>query len=350
MKIIPCFTFLLLSTQAVADIPDGIDSTEWDVNPVEYGMTAKEYIQSDSRAFFSDFVGRAGMNAFFHFTDLSTAEDTWVVSPNNDTIYSIAVVNATDGFTVDIPEVGDRFVSIQIVTENHMTPFYYYDSGSRRFSADDFDTDYVAVGVRMGTDGTPEDVAYVTSKLQPRYAITGAVDEDKMIRPNLELLAKVRPPLVAAYNKLPNSFGAMQKRTEDVKDWEYFTYVTAGAWGLSEDENAMYAIGGPKEAKGGQCYTATFAPVPVKAFYSITLYGPDNYLMTNEDNIVSSNRAVVNNDDGSFTVAFGAAECRELAPNYANTPDDGWNLLLRAYQPDVQAFKAYEMPEILPVE
>ncbi len=206
------------------------------------------------------------------------------------------------------------------------------------------------MGVRIGTDGTPDDVAFVTSELQNQYAITGAAETDALIRPDLELLAQVRPPLVAAYNQLPNSFGAMQKRTADIKDWEYFTYVTAGAWGLSEDENAMYAIGGPKDAKEGQCYTGTFAPVPVKAFYSITFYGPDNYLMTNEDNIVSSNRGVVNTDDGSFTVAFGAQECRELAPNYANTPKDGWNLLLRAYRPDVAAFKAYRMPDILPVE
>ncbi len=126
-----------------------------------------------------------------------------------------------------------------------------------------------------------------------------------MIRPDLDQLAKVRAPLVAAYNKLPNSFGAMKKHTDEVEDWEYFTYVTAGAWGLSEDENAMYAIGAPENAKGGKCYTATFPPVPVKTFYSITLYGPDNYLMSNEDNIVSSNRGVINNDDGSFTVAFG---------------------------------------------
>lgn len=350
MKTLACFGVFLLSTQALADIPDNIVSNGWDVNPEDYGMTAKTYIQSETRAFFADFIGRSAINSFYHFTNLSTAEDTWVVSPNNDTIYSIATVNATKGFTVEIPDIGDRFVSIQIVTENHMTPFYYYESGPRSFSADDFDTDYVVVGVRMGTDGTEEDVAYVTSKLQSQYAITGAADQDNMVRPDLDLLAKVRAPLIEAYNKLPNSFGAMQKYTKDVRDWEYFTYVTAGAWGLSEDENAMYAIGGPEDALGQKCYTATFQPVPVQAFDSITLYGPDNYLMTDEDNIVSSNRGVVNNDDGSFTVAFGAEECRELAPNYANTPKDGWSLLLRAYRPDVEAFKAYDMPDIVPVD
>ena len=68
-----------------------------------------------------------------------------------------------------------------------------------------------------------------------------------------------------------------------------------------------YALPG---AKGGVCHTATYPTVPVKEFFSITVYGPDNYLMSNVDNIVSSNRGVVTNDDGSFTVAFGNEECR----------------------------------------
>jgi hypothetical protein len=349
LRHILCATLLMAGT-AHAEIPDSIDSSKWAVDPVAYGMTAKEYIQAESRAFLSDFIGRSGLNQFFHFTGLSTAADTWVVSPNNDTIYSIAAVNATQGFTVDIPDVGDRFVSVQIITENHMTPFYYYESGPRTFSADDFDTDFVGVGVRMGATGTAEDVAYVTPVLQPQYKITGAASEDTLTRPDLDLLAKVRAPLVAEYNKLPNSFATMKKQTTEVDDWERFTYVTAGAWGLSEDENAMYAIGGPKDAKGGKCYTATFPPVPVKAFYSITLYGPQNYLMTDKDNIVSSNRGVINNDDGSFTVAFGSDDCRSLAPNFANTPEDGWSFLLRAYRPDVEAFRKYQMPEVVPAE
>ena len=72
--------------------------------------------------------------------------------------------------------------------------------------------------------------------------------------------------------------------------------------------------------------------------------------MSNEDNIVSSNRGVVTNDDGSFTVAFGSEDCRGLAPNYAYTPEDGWSLLLRAYRPDVEAFRRYQMPEITPAD
>lgn len=52
-------------------------------------------------------------------------------------------------------------------------------------------------------------------------------------------------------------------------------------------------------------------------------------------------------DDGSFDVAFGGEACQKLAPNYAATPENGWSFLLRAYRPDVAAFKAYKVPEVI---
>jgi len=336
----------IFAAQVFAEIPE-IDSGGWSTDPTRYGMTPKEYIEAESRAFMADFIDRVGVNKFYHFPGLSTAEDKFVVSPNNDTIYSVATVNAENGFTLTLPEVGDRFLSAQVITENHMTPFYVYGGGSYSFDADQLETDYVVVGVRMGTNGTAEDVAYVTEELQPQYAIEGAKDADDLVRPDLETLKTVRAALLAEYSKLDDTFDTMRKSTGEVDDWERFTYVTAGAWGLSADENAMYKPYALPGVKGGDCYTATYPKVPVKDFFSITAYGPDKYLMSNEDNIVSSNRVIDLNNDGSFSVAFGAEGCRRLAPNYIYTPDDGWSLLLRAYRPDVEAFKSYEVPDLV---
>ena len=335
----------LMVAPAVAEIPD-IDSSGWAVDPTTYGMTPREYIQAESRAFMADFIGRVGVNQFFHFSGLSTAEDKWVVSPNNDTIYSLAAVNTRGGFTLELPETGDRFMSIQIVTENHMTPVYLYGGGTYRFEAGDFDTDYVAIGVRTGTDGTPEDVALVVEQLHPQFKIVGAATDDSLIRPDTQKMLEVRAPLLAEYSKLDDAFDTMRKTTDEVDDWERFTYVTAGAWGLSADENAMYKPYGLSDAKGGTCYTGTYQPVPAKAFFSVTAYNADKYLMSNEDNIVSSARGVNMNGDGTFSIAFGAEECRGLAANYIYTPEDGWSFLMRAYRPDVEAFGSYVLPKL----
>jgi len=50
---------LSLGSAAAADIPE-IDSSGWATDPRDYGMTAKDYIQAESRAFFADFIGRVG--------------------------------------------------------------------------------------------------------------------------------------------------------------------------------------------------------------------------------------------------------------------------------------------------
>lgn len=339
----------LASSQVFAEIPD-IDSSGWSTDPTDYGMTAKEYIQAESRAFLGDMIGRVGINNFFHFPGVATADDRFVVSPNNDTIYSLGTVNTTEGFTLELPDVGDRFVSVQFSDENHMVPIYLYGGGTRTFTADQFETDYVVIGVRTATDATPEDVKYVTEVLHPQYQISDASDVDDMPRSDLDTLAAVRAALVKEYAGLSSTAGAATTSPDRVEDWEYFTYVTAGAWGLAPDEHAMYKPYALEGAKGGQCYTATYPPVPAGEFFSITVYGPENYLMSDTDNIISSNREVVMNADGSFDVVFGGEDCRALAPNYAFTPKDGWNFLMRAYRPDVDAYNAYQMPAITQVE
>lgn len=328
-----------------AEIPE-IDSSKWKADPVKYGMTAKEFIQAESRAFISNFIGRNGINQWFHFQALANKDDKWVVSPNNDTIYSIVAVNATDGFTLVVPDVGDRFVSIHILDENHMSPFYLYGGGTYKFTRDQFESDYLALGIRMGTNGTPEDVNHIVKDLQPQYKILNANPADTMVRPDTKKMLKVREAMIVEYDNLPDTFGAMVDHTSKVTDWEKFTYVTAGAWGLSPDHTAMYKPYTLDGIKGGKCYTATYPAVPVKAFFSITVYGQDKFLMADHDNIVSSNQKAIVNDDGSFSVVYGGMDCKIKGKNFLYTPEDNWSFLMRAYKPDVEKFKVYLMPEI----
>ena len=291
------------SQVAFASSIDEIDSSSWSTDPVAHGMTAKEFIQAESRAFIGTFIDRVGINQWFHFPGLSDKDDTFVVSPNNDTIYSLASVNVSEGFELMLPEVGeDRFLSIHILDENHMSPFYLYGGGNFSFTADQFESDFVIVGIRTGTDGTPEDAKYVIDKLQPQYRITGAKDNANIARPDLDTMLKVRKAMIAEYDQLADTFGVMVEHTSKVTDWEKFTYVTAGAWGLSKEEYAMYLPYSKEGAIGGKCYVATYPPVPAKEFFSITAYNQNKFLMSNENNIVSSAQGVLTNDDGSLTV------------------------------------------------
>ena len=328
---------------------DPIDSSSWTVNPIDHGMTAEEFIRSESLRFMRGIAKREGINNFFHFTSLAKAEDKWVVSPNNDVIYSIAIVDASNGFTLTLPKTGERFITGQIVTEEHMS-HHLVGGGVYKFTGEEFNGSHVAIGVRVGTDASDEDVAYIVEELQPQMKVesnsSGEVPEY-----NEDVLLKVRAALMAEYNNLPNTFGQMKDDVKKVKDWEKFTYTTAGAWGLAEDKYAMYLPYNLKGAKKDICYIATYAQPKVGEFWSITAYNNDKYLMSNEHNIINTGNAVLN-DDGTFTVHFGPEACRDRkdVKNFILTTEDDWGFLMRAYEPDVEAFKAYKIPEINTVE
>lgn len=327
-----------------------IDSSNWAVNPLDHGMSAEVFIRSESLNFMKGMAAREGINNFYHFTSLAKAEDKWVVSPNNDVIYSVVIVDASDGFTLTLPETGKRFITAQIVTEEHMS-HQLVGGGVHTFLGKEFPGTHVAVGVRVGTDATLKDIEYIVDQLQPQMKVdaksSGDVpDYDK------DTLLRVRVVLMVEYNKLDNTFGLMTDDIRKVKDWEKFTYATAGAWGLSEDKYAMYLPYNRKGAKKDVCYTATYKQPKVGQFWSITAYNNEKYLMSNEYNIVNTGNVNLNSD-GTFTIHFCSDKaCAQKAEvkNFILTTEDNWGFLIRAYEPDVEAFMKYKIPEIEPIE
>ena len=78
--------------------------------------------------------------------------------------------------------------------------------------------------------------------------------------------------------------------------------AAAGAWGLFPNKDATY-INYDGSLRADRCYVATYEVPENHAFWSITVYGADGY-MKSENNVVSSTNVVLN-DDGTFTVHFG---------------------------------------------
>jgi len=326
-----------------------IDSSDWSTDPRDHGMTAEEFIRSESLNFMKGMAAREGINNFFHFTALASAEDKWVVSPNNDVIYSMVVVDASKGFTLTLPDTGERFITGQIVSEEHMSR-QLVGGGVYKFGGQEFNGTHVAIGVRVGTDATDNDVAYIVEQIQPQMKVEAYSANDVPAYDEESLLA-VRAALMAEYNALKDTFGQMKDDVGKVEDWEKFTYVTAGAWGLAEDRYAMYLPYNLKGARKDVCYVATYTQPKVDEFWSITAYNNEKYLMSNEDNIVNSGNATLN-EDGTFTVHFGPESCksRKEVKNFIRTTEDDWGFLMRAYEPDVGAFEAYMIPEARAVD
>jgi len=67
-----------------------------------------------------------------------------------------------------------------------------------------------------------------------------------------------------------------------------------------------------------------------KAFWSITLYGSDGY-MKSEDSTVNGHNVKLN-PDGTFTAYFGSKGACGDVPNRLDITE-GWNFLMRIYRP-----------------
>ncbi len=321
------------------------DPSDWPIDLASYGYTPETYAQAETYTFMRNFINRVGVNNFFHFKALATKDDHWVVSPNNDVLYSLVTIDASDDFTLIVPKYrSDRLMSIQIIDGNHFTTKQFYGAGKYFFPKGTFNTKQVVLGVRVEVDGTnQEEMDYIVKNIQPKMKIIAKSNHDWVPEINHQSRLKLRKALVHYYDNLKNSFGGMTQNAQQVKNLWFRMLTTAGAWGLSEDKHAMYIIYAPK-LKAKQCYTATYKVPRVDAFWSVTVYGEDKFLISNNHNTINKYSADFN-DDGTFTVYFGSQQQCGNVKNRLNTVDN-WNLLLRAYKPDVQAFKNYQIPEV----
>ena len=123
--------------------------------------------------------------------------------------------------------------------------------------------------------------------------------------------------------------------------------VAAAGWGLNPDEDATYFMyAGEHDAAKG--YTATYEVPENRAFWSITVYGADGYMKS--ENAILNSTNVKLNPDGTFTVHFGSKELCGDVPNRLDvTP--GWNFVMRVYRPGPSVLDgSYVLPAAKPIK
>jgi len=314
-------------------------------------VTVDEFKRAESDLYFAKFVAEGGFGAFVHEREPVSVDEQAVIRMNRDTLYSYGVADLAAGpATVTMPPAYGRFMSLQVIDEDHYTPTVIYEAGTHAFDRETVGTRYVLFLVRTFVDpGSAEDMAAVHA-LQDALTIEqgeGAAFEI----PDWDTAQAAR--LREALNALAAANGGVDSArmfgARGVVDPVQHLIGTAAGWGGNPVKDAYYVGVTPERNDGGTVHRLTVRDVPVDGFWSISVYDADGYFAKNAPGRYSLNDVTATPAaDGSFEVRFGGCDadpvnCLPITP--------GWNYLVRMYRPSEAILEgSWTFPEAEPVD
>jgi hypothetical protein len=290
-------------------------------------VTVDNFERAETDRMFAALQAQAGgINKLRHNRTPTPIGEQPVIRMNRDTLYSLAILDISDGASVTIPESGGRYVSVMVVNQDHYINRVFHEPGEHTLSVDELETSWVGVGVRVLVDpAVASDVAAVNA-LQDQFRVDAKSEKPfEMPDYDTETFDGTRKAVL----ELANHIGGFERAfgMRDQVDPVRHLAATAAGWGGLPDEEARYINfnGGPV----GE-YQVTVRDVPVDGFWSISVYNSDGFFEPNDRDAYSvNNLTAARNDDGSVTVHFGGDDDR---PNLLPITD-GWNYIARLYRP-----------------
>ena len=126
-------------------------------------VTVDNFPRAESDLYMSRTVQDGGLGKFIHRRMPAEIENQTVIRLNRDTLYSSAVVDLDAGpVTITLPDAGKRFMSLQVINEDHYVPLVSYKPGPVTLTRAKVGTRYAMVGVRTLVDpNDPKDLQQV---------------------------------------------------------------------------------------------------------------------------------------------------------------------------------------------
>lgn len=318
-------------------------------------VTKENYAFAELDLAMNEEVKHGATNTFYHHRMPMEIDKQPAVLMNRDTLYSFAIIDASHGATVTLPEGDGRYFSLHVMSHDHTTEHVYYGGGTYKIDPTT-STSFVVLNVR--TQVNPNDPADIEKahKIQDQYKVSFPEGYKpkafKVTDWNMAELKKMQEE----YRRLADKRGVSKTMgPRGAYPQEDVNIGAAVATGLLPDKDAWYSFNTYKVSKD-TCYTATYKVPgmarPELGFYSMTIYGDDLYLHTEKGSSLSNKELKLSPDGKSFTMHYGTEKtCGENAENMLTAPTDNWTLALRVYFPDqnIQDNK-YKLPEPQPVK
>jgi hypothetical protein len=326
-------TMRMMFALAIAAISAGWSAQAQAPHPKSTPVNVENFARAETDLYFAGIVRNGGFGKFDHTREPAPLDKQTIIRLNRDTLYSSAVFDLDAGpATITIPDAGVRFVSMQVINQDHYTPQVAYKPGPYTLTRENVGTRYVAVAFR--TLANPSD----KQDMMKAHAVQDAIKVEQPGGPGkFEVPAwdqvsqkKVRELLIALSDTLPDKNRMFGTRAE--VDPVRFLLGTASAWGGNPDKEAVYLNVFPEKNDGRTVYHLKVpARVPVDGFWSAIVYNADGFFTPNAFDAYSLNNITAKkNADGSFDIQFGG--CDGKIPNCLPVTA-GWNYMIRLYRP-----------------
>ena len=293
-------------------------------------VTVDNFVRAETDMTLKRYVAQGAFGKFVHIRQPTPIDRQDVIRMNRDTLYSMGVFDlAKHPVKITKPPSGDRFQSLQIISQDHSMQPVEHGAGHFTLTEKKIGTRHVIAIFRTFVDASnPEDVK-AANALQDKIKAT-QVDSGKFAIPDWDetSLSKVRDAinvLAATKTDASGMFG-------DKKKLNPIDHLlgTASGWGGNPKNAAMYVNGVPEKNDGTTPYTLTAKDVPVDGFWSVTVYNEKGFMAKNDRDLYSFNNVTARKDpDGSITIHFGGDSSK---PNFLPITK-GWSYTVRLYQP-----------------
>lgn len=316
----PFVKSILLSTLASSSIAyagTAIDGKEYKQT---IPVTAENFTDVEAEVNFYKWVKKDAMNKLFHLTQLTPAGPMPTVRMNRDTLYSAALVDASNGFKVHMPDQG-IYTSALVIDQKGYSQDYIWQSGTHKVNINKENGDFVWVLFRVGLEKGME------KALQAQKTVAISDMGNKVWTPKNYDKAQYQKLHDQYMNEAINSGMFMQYGSDASRiDMKAKRLSDAAGWGGMDFGINNYQIS--KNMDGDACYSTTFEDPKAEEFWSFTMYDADGWLLPiNEKNVLNS-RDAVPNKDGTYTVRFN---CGEDAVNNLQTTEKVFGFAWRVY-------------------
>lgn len=284
-------------------------------------VTEQNYAHAETARNFRNWMKLGADKELVHMRDLPPrGKAAPTVQMNDDTLYSVAIVESVDGkVRFSIPEV-DVYMAVQVVNEGGHAQHYVVDAGDYELP---IETNFALLLYRTGMEKGLEAALQAQDKINKDSLYFGAYELPNYDFDEVEAWTS---RLTAETQGKPFAY-TFPRTSADITDLHQWNLENANGWGgASAEVGVANLYTNSAFLNADKCLSTTFEDPESEFFTSVTAYDKNRYLIDGVRNVNSHSWET--NEDGTITVSFN---CGDDAPNNIDTKGQDFSFAMRYY-------------------